>query len=178
MARNLLIILTCIVAISEAFQRTRFSHKVLLKSAELRPTNMVASHRLVSQFRLFGGTDKKPETGSRFMKDLPIISFIVGIIGVSFQVFVLYPWHEELSYEFKDLEASIIRLDRTLEAQNPSVNRMTLNRITDKYVKVNAEFAGPKVSKYLPVLPTADKDEIDKGQKADEDIIKEFNETQ
>lgn len=31
------------------------------------------------------------------LRILPIASFTVGLMGIAFQVLVLYPWHEELS---------------------------------------------------------------------------------
>ena len=84
---------------------------------------------------------------------LASISFVTSLLGLSFQVFVLYPWHEELSYEFKTLEEAIIRLDRTLEVTNPTMTEEQLKRLTDKYtLKPNADKAGPKISDYLKIL--------------------------
>jgi hypothetical protein len=100
--------------------------------------------------------------GREFMKILPIVSFAVGITGVCFQVFVLYPWHEELSYEFKALELEIIRLDKTLERLSPDGKEMVLDRITDKYtLKPDANTAGPRISKYLPVIPAEERRKLD-----------------
>lgn len=34
---------------------------------------------------------------SKILQILPILSLLLAVCGISFQVFVLYPWHEELS---------------------------------------------------------------------------------
>lgn len=86
-----------------------------------------------------------------FLKVLPFLAFALSLGGVSFQVFVLYPWHEELSAEFKDLEVAIIRLDTTLKRLDPEVDTIKLQRETDKYVTgVEAYKAGPRISKLMP----------------------------
>ena len=38
-----------------------------------------------------------------WMKYLPILALILSICALTFQVTVLYPWHEELSREFAKL---------------------------------------------------------------------------
>jgi hypothetical protein len=67
-------------------------------------------------------------------KILPILSIVLSLCGIAFQVFVLYPWHEELSYEFKQLEQSIIQLDkkieRPLDLKNDLNMELTLRRPT------------------------------------------------
>jgi len=42
-----------------------------------------------------------------WMKYLPIISLILAICALTFQVTVLYPWHEELSREFGKMSKCI-----------------------------------------------------------------------
>ena len=37
-------------------------------------------------------------------KWLPVVSVVIGACALTFQVFVLYPWHIELSKEFSDLQ--------------------------------------------------------------------------
>ena len=39
----------------------------------------------------------------------PIISVCIGSIALCFQVFVLYPWHLQLSSEFASLQASCLK---------------------------------------------------------------------
>ena len=39
-------------------------------------------------------------------KVLPIISVCIGTFALCFQVFVLYPWHLQLSSEFASLQTS------------------------------------------------------------------------
>jgi hypothetical protein len=41
------------------------------------------------------------------MKYLPLIAVILSICALTFQVTVLYPWHEELSKEFARLARSL-----------------------------------------------------------------------
>jgi hypothetical protein len=40
-------------------------------------------------------------------KWLPLMSFCVGLTAFLFQIFVLYPWHLELSADFAKLAARI-----------------------------------------------------------------------
>lgn len=49
-----------------------------------------------------------------FQRYLPIISFIVGSSALSFQIMVLYPWHNELDTEFKKLKELKEQQDRRL----------------------------------------------------------------
>ena len=72
---------------------------------------------------------------SDFYKLLPILSIILSTAGICFQIFVLYPWHEELSFEFKDLENAIIRLDKVLETRYSNVediSHLNLKRPTGR----------------------------------------------
>jgi hypothetical protein len=39
----------------------------------------------------------------------PVASLIIGTVALFFQVFVLYPWHDELSREFADLRERCIK---------------------------------------------------------------------
>lgn len=105
--------------------------------------------------------DNDADAYTSLMRVLPLLSFALSVTGVCFQVFVLYPWHEELSYEFKSLETAIIKLDQTLEGLDPDVKDMALQRMTDKYtLKPNARWAGPRISNFLPVIPKEELDEM------------------
>ena len=42
-------------------------------------------------------------------KIFPIISVCIGAFALCFQVFVLYPWHLQLSSEFASLQESCIK---------------------------------------------------------------------
>lgn len=100
---------------------------------------------------------RNPKRLFKFPSIFASISFVTSLLGLSFQVFVLYPWHEELSYEFKTLEEAIIRLDRTLESPTPSLTEEQVKRPTDKYThKPNAKEAGPKISDYIKILSDED----------------------
>ena len=95
--------------------------------------------------------EKRYESIVEFVyKVLPIFSIFLSIAGISFQVFVLYPWHEELSYEFKSLETSIIALDDKIENKKfTDFNK--LKRPTDEYAKtIESKQAGPVISNILP----------------------------
>lgn len=50
-----------------------------------------------------------------FMRNLPILSFILSGAALCFQVLVLYPWHEELSIKFKVVESSMKELEIALQ---------------------------------------------------------------
>lgn len=58
---------------------------------------------------------------ANFFKTLPIVSLLLAFAGIFFQVFVLYPWHEELSYELRDLERVVVHIDKVLESENRNV---------------------------------------------------------
>jgi hypothetical protein len=63
------------------------------------------ARRAVYQSKLFTkrsfSINEKP---SWFKKNLPLIGVMVGLSAFSFQIGVLFPWHEELSDQFKALE--------------------------------------------------------------------------
>lgn len=56
-----------------------------------------------------------------FKKYLPIISFIVGTTALTFQITVLYPWHNELDKDFHKLEKLKIETDENLKRQNMQI---------------------------------------------------------
>lgn len=77
-------------------------------------------------------------------KILPVLSIILSLCGIAFQVFVLYPWHEELSYEFKQLEQAIVQLDRKIEKplnlNNDLKMELNLKRPTGKtFPRLNSD---------------------------------------
>ena len=39
-----------------------------------------------------------------FMKFLPIFNFAIGTVALTFQMTVLYPWHQQLEEEFQELK--------------------------------------------------------------------------
>ena len=39
---------------------------------------------------------------------VPRISLVVGLAAFSFQIFVLYPWHLELSEQFEQLQSVVL----------------------------------------------------------------------
>jgi hypothetical protein len=43
----------------------------------------------------------------KFMKYVPLIALCVALIALTFQVTVLFPWHEHLSHQFKQLARKI-----------------------------------------------------------------------
>jgi hypothetical protein len=48
-----------------------------------------------------------------------LTNFIISSSALSFQVFVLYPWHEKLEQEFGELKAEHVRLlDEIHQKQN------------------------------------------------------------
>ncbi len=49
---------------------------------------------------------------------MPIVSFLVGSAALSFQVFILYPWHNELASEFKKVKELKEQQDSRLEEYN------------------------------------------------------------
>jgi iron-sulfur cluster repair protein YtfE (RIC family) len=45
-----------------------------------------------------------------FTRGFSLTNFVIGTSALSFQVFVLYPWHEQLDEEFKELRKEHARL--------------------------------------------------------------------
>jgi hypothetical protein len=50
--------------------------------------------------------DHKKQTPG-WMKWIPLVSLVVGLCALTFQITVLYPWHEELSREFHILAKAV-----------------------------------------------------------------------
>jgi hypothetical protein len=44
-----------------------------------------------------------------------VTNFLIATSALAFQVFVLYPWHEKLDEEFKELKAENLRLMQQVE---------------------------------------------------------------
>jgi hypothetical protein len=44
-----------------------------------------------------------------YRKYLPLINFCISSSALGFQIFVLYPWHKQLSDEFDDLKGKLQR---------------------------------------------------------------------
>lgn len=63
---------------------------------------------------------------------LPATSFIVGTSALSFQTFVLYPWHHELCEEFKKFEAMKSEEDKLIEEYHEG-HVDTMDAIADKF---------------------------------------------
>jgi hypothetical protein len=49
------------------------------------------------------------EEPPKWMKYLPIIALVISICALTFQVTVLYPWHEELSRQFARVAKAVKR---------------------------------------------------------------------
>lgn len=47
------------------------------------------------------------EFALRYQKWIPFISLLIGLCALTFQITVLYPWHLELSEDFKALAKKI-----------------------------------------------------------------------
>ena len=45
-------------------------------------------------------TEEESDFHLKYLKWLPLIALIVALCALTFQVFVLHPWHEELSKQF------------------------------------------------------------------------------
>jgi len=69
---------------------------------------MRSSRKLFGFFRVnkrFSSDTSHHETHSHpILKHLPLVGVMVGISAFSFQIGVLFPWHEELSTQFTALE--------------------------------------------------------------------------
>mmetsp|Transcript_17523 Transcript_17523/g.24102 ORF Transcript_17523/g.24102 Transcript_17523/m.24102 type:complete len:170 (+) Transcript_17523:46-555(+) len=142
----------------------RISHSVMLSNT-LRGQKIISAVYRIKNLKSTERDDlqksnelKRVPTQNIFtslLQVLPILSIILSAAGISFQVFVLYPWHEELSAEFKELETAVIKLDKRLEVLDPELRDTfpELKRTTDKYTHAAKSLqAGPKISEILPFL--------------------------
>ena len=43
------------------------------------------------------------------LKWVPVVSVLIGLTALGFQVFVLFPWHVQLSNEFAELQRSCLK---------------------------------------------------------------------
>jgi len=48
---------------------------------------------------------------SKYYGYLPLVNFTISTAALSFQVFVLYPWHEQLNKEFIELKRHVVMND-------------------------------------------------------------------
>jgi len=46
---------------------------------------------------------------SNLLKWVPVVSTCIGLAALGFQVFVLFPWHIQLSSEFAELQRSCLK---------------------------------------------------------------------
>lgn len=63
--------------------------------------------------RLHNAVNKAREAATKkffIRENIPPIALIVGCVALTFQVAVLYPWHETLSDEFNELRVSSLVL--------------------------------------------------------------------
>jgi hypothetical protein len=93
-------------SISEAFEARSFACRrlALRKSTALFPAISARSLALNVQAEV--------EKDSLFQrKNLPVLGVAIGLTALSFQLFVLYPWHETLRDDFSNLEVNIKQLN-------------------------------------------------------------------
>lgn len=50
----------------------------------------------------------KPVEGVFVRRNLPVFGAFIGLTALSFQMFILYPWHETLRNDFDSLQVSFI----------------------------------------------------------------------
>jgi hypothetical protein len=53
--------------------------------------------KFLEPFHLFSTQIKMDYEESQWRKNLPVVAITLAIIALTFQVFVLYPWHIQLS---------------------------------------------------------------------------------
>ncbi|KAI8905542.1 hypothetical protein EDD86DRAFT_177273, partial [Gorgonomyces haynaldii] len=57
-----------------------------------------------------------------FRQILPSINFVIGTTALSFQMLVLYPWHNQLDKDFKELEK--VQEERLQEFHSLKVSKL------------------------------------------------------
>jgi hypothetical protein len=73
-----------------------------------------------------------------FTRGFSLTNFVIGTSALSFQVFVLYPWHEQLDEEFKELRKEHTRLLGETHKQHG----LELRRIRDQLEELKASKGG------------------------------------
>ncbi|KAK2739644.1 hypothetical protein FQN55_009380 [Onygenales sp. PD_40] len=69
-----------------------------------------------------------------FTRGFSLTNFVIGSSALCFQIFVLYPWHEQLDRDFEELRKAHIDLvkqgekDRTAELKSIHERLAKLNR--------------------------------------------------
>jgi hypothetical protein len=66
---------------------------------------------------------------------VPTVGVMVGCCALSFQIFVLYPWHHELSEQFNNLQVNIVLFFSKLPKYSHRIPPINLQRVI---VKVEA----------------------------------------
>lgn len=79
-----------------------------------------------------------PTLSMWFTRGFSLTNFVIGSSALSFQVFVLYPWHEQLDEEFKELRKEHARLLDETHKQHG----LELSRIREELQKLRAERKG------------------------------------
>lgn len=65
----------------------------------------VAAARCTRKFSSLA--EDEPTKMEQFVKKLPLIGIFIGSVALTFQLTVLYPWHDELSAQFDELQVRI-----------------------------------------------------------------------
>jgi hypothetical protein len=72
------------------------------------PPRLIIDHGFNNPNQSIWNTLRK--TKMWFTRGFSLTNFVIGTSALSFQVFVLYPWHEQLDEEFKELRKEHARL--------------------------------------------------------------------
>jgi len=54
----------------------------------------------------------------RFYTKIPVLNFVVAVSALTFQITVLYPWHQDLSKHLKQIECKIDQMLLSLDKKN------------------------------------------------------------
>mmetsp|Transcript_39 Transcript_39/g.53 ORF Transcript_39/g.53 Transcript_39/m.53 type:complete len:144 (-) Transcript_39:170-601(-) len=92
-------------------------------SSSSRFSKSLISCRSRMAYRRFG-SDTSPL--KKFRVYFPIVGVFLGCTALSFQVFVLYPWHEILTENFEALEAITKKLEVTQAILHKKVDAVIL----------------------------------------------------
>lgn len=58
-------------------------------------------------------------------ENIPVYGFIIGTAAISFQVGVLYPWHEEISVQIDNLEKVTEKIDNLSATLETKISEIT-----------------------------------------------------
>jgi hypothetical protein len=105
------------------FEVLRFLfNKIMFASKRITSLRGVYSRAATFARNVRNASTEAGSSTSTLRQNVPTIGLVVGCCALTFQVFILYPWHHELSEQFDKLQVSSFSYfisDNALSSQLP-----------------------------------------------------------